>query len=140
MNFKDRIAEAREQERLSQIKLEENKVYNAEIIDAIYTKQKNTNYECVQLMLKTVDQEIAGKIITKLFVIDENTKNKLQGVIGLQQLIKFLKSFNLTFEDDKSLVLALLELKGKQVKIQMKKVVDKNDNTKVFTNYDFVLE
>lgn len=140
MDFKDRILEAREQERLSQIKLEENKTYNVEIIDAVYTRQKDTNYECVQLLLKTIDEEIQGKTITKLFVIDENTKNKLQGVIGLQQLLKFLNYYNLQFENDKELVLALLELKGKKSKITVKRVVDKNDKSKTYTNYDFVLE
>lgn len=140
MNFKERIELAKEQERIAQIKLENNKIYNVEVVEALYTKQKTTNYDCVQLTLKVLDNEVAGKLINRVLVIDENTKNKLQGVIGLQTLIKILNHFNLHFEDDKSLVLALLDLKGKHLKVKLEITPSKHDLTKTYNNYTFIFE
>lgn len=138
MSFKDRILQAKESERLSMIKLEENVTYNTKIISASYGKQNNTNYDCVTLTLECTDQQVVGKQMKKVYVIDANTKNPLQGNIGLGQLIKLMEHFNLPFEDEKSLVVNLLELKNKTLKVIIKKVMDKNDSSKTYNNVEVV--
>lgn len=138
MNFKDRILKAKEEERLAQIKLEENKRYDVEIISASLQKQENTGYDMVSLQLKCIDPEVEGKIIRKTLVIDEKTKNPLQGQIGLSQLVKLLEHFKLEFEDEKSLVVALIDLKQKIVKIEPEKKI--GGDQKIYTNYKFILE
>lgn len=134
MNFKDRINEAKELERLSQIVLNEGQRYEGIIISASYGKQAETNYDKVELKVKLTQEEVGGKIVTKNFIIDEKTKNPLQGTIGLQQLLKLLEQFNIQFEDEKGLVIGLLDLKEQKVFVELKKSMDKNSG-KVFNNY-----
>lgn len=138
MGMKDRIAEAKEMERLSGIKLEENREYKVEVISASLTKQRDTEYDCVTLQLKVIEGEASGKTITKNMIIDERTKNALQGKIGLGQLIKFLEMLGLSFEDEKSLAIALIDAKGKHLMMEVKKTPDKNDPKMVYTNYNFL--
>ena len=138
MSFKDRILQARESERLNSIKLEENITYNTKIISASYGKQNKTNYDCVTITLECIDPQVVGKQMKKVYVIDANTKNPLQGNIGLSQLINLMEHFNLPFEDEKTLVVNLLELKNKTLQVTIEKVVDKNDNSKTYNNVKIV--
>lgn len=134
MSLQERIAQLKEEEKIAKIKLETGKFYKAKVLSASLTTDKN-DYETVEMKLEIIEEGAEGKKITKKFVIDENNKSEIQSKIALGQLTKLLESFKLEINDEKSLVLALMEMKGKEVFVNVKYVADKKNPEITYTNY-----
>lgn len=134
MSLQERIAQLKEEEKIAKIKLETGKFYKAKVLSASLTTDKN-DYETVEMKLEIIEEGAEGKKITKKFIIDENNKSEIQSKIALGQLTKLLESFKLEINDEKSLVLALMEMKGKEVFVNVKYVADKKNPEITYTNY-----
>lgn len=134
MSLQERIAQLKEEEKIAKIKLETGKFYKAKVLSASLTTDKN-DYETAEMKLEIIEEGAEGKKITKKFVIDENNKSEIQSKIALGQLTKLLESFKLEISDEKSLVLALMEMKGKEVFVTVKYVTDKKNPEITYTNY-----
>lgn len=136
MNLREKMQKIQEEEALKAIRLDENKIYNAVIENCYFGKNaKNLNAVTFSLKIKS-DDETNGKIINKIFVIDEANPSKLQTEIALKELFILLQQWpNFTFETEKDLAQKLPTLIDQEVTLKVIYKINKQDITKVWPNY-----
>lgn len=135
MTLKEKMLKLQKESELRQVRLEENKVYNAVISSAYYGKNTK-GYNSAIFELKIInDAELEGKTINKTFVIDETNSSKLQTEIALQELFRLLVQFNISFETEKDLALALPTLIEREVTIIVRYKENKQNPEKPWPNY-----
>lgn len=139
MNFSEKLKNIKAENEANKIKLEPNKPYNA-VIKMVSETINDKNKTIWQMILNITDDGMNNKIVKKSFYIDESYTEQVRN-IAFSELSRIFEMCEIeipsTLETQDDFLLLCSKLKNKNVVIELRKVADKKDPTKVFNNYYF---